>query len=482
MAVSTAALSTGGLARTWMTRLSLASVAPMADFGGRFARTLLLSRLLSPVEFGTSVALMVVLGTSQMISDVGLDRFVILKSEAEGRRGLAAAHVIQLVRGLILAAGVLATANVASRFFDVPFASRSFAWAALVPLIHGFSHLGTKRAYRTYDFRREAIATLATSVAAVLAAIVATFALRDHRAVLVSVIAAEATYVIVTHALSTEPYELALDRPMIREALRFGLPLTLNGIGLAMFAQADRMIVGAAFGVEVLGAYAVILSLAIVIMSPLTAICSSLAVPILARSRPHLDRFPAVFETVARAYGLYGFAYCAVVGLSLDLMVPMIYGAQYTVEPGVRIVLAFMALVRILRGPATTLFLVDGDTRRLSLANLVAGVGLGLAVWFVSLSPTLESVLLGLLIGDCLSFAAFQALLSRRLPAIRSRSVRLLGIEAAFAAGLGCALLATTGADVRLRGIVAAGCCVALAWMAGRALRSAGRADMRLHA
>ena len=59
---------------------------------------------------------------------------------------------------------------------------------------------------------------------------------------------------------------------MLRAALIFGIPLALNGVGLAVIRQLDRAFVGFWFGVETLAAYSVLLNMSVI---PLSLIIST---------------------------------------------------------------------------------------------------------------------------------------------------------------------------------------------------------------
>ncbi|MGA7383908.1 MAG: oligosaccharide flippase family protein, partial [Methylocella sp.] len=88
--------------KLWAGRISWAAVPPLVLFAARFGRTVILSRLLSPGEFGIAVAITIVITTAEVATDVGLEKFVILKSAADARRALAAAHALMIFRGLLM--------------------------------------------------------------------------------------------------------------------------------------------------------------------------------------------------------------------------------------------------------------------------------------------------------------------------------------------------------------------------------------------
>ena len=81
---------------------SVVSVSPMIELVARFARTVMLSRLLAPTEFGLCVAIMAFVGTVELVSDVSVDKFLVCHSRG-GRAVLAAAHQLSLGRGALLA-------------------------------------------------------------------------------------------------------------------------------------------------------------------------------------------------------------------------------------------------------------------------------------------------------------------------------------------------------------------------------------------
>lgn len=89
--------------KLWAGRISLAAVAPLVIFAARFGRIVILSRLLAPGEFGTAVAITTVITTGELVCDVGLEKFILLKSAAAASQALAAAQALQIFRGLYCA-------------------------------------------------------------------------------------------------------------------------------------------------------------------------------------------------------------------------------------------------------------------------------------------------------------------------------------------------------------------------------------------
>jgi O-antigen/teichoic acid export membrane protein len=398
----------------WIARGSILSLAPIVEYGSRFLRTAVLSRLLLPDEFGISVAIATVLSIAGLVTDLSLDKFVVVNTSQDKSQTLAAVHVLSIARGLLLSSILLAVASSTAKIFGIPQFTGSFAIAALYPIMSSFAHLGIKQVQQQYQFVPETIAQIITQISAVAAAIVAAYFLRDHRAILASFFTEAVVYTIASQMLARTNYRLWPDRATLRAASNFGLPLVINGIGLAALSQFDRMLIGSWLGVQTLGAYAVILSLSTFPMNLIFRIFYPIAAAILLESKntPLHETRPVLLLFISEAVAVL---YALSVALTLDWLTPIIFGPSFQVAQGVQLLLVVIVFLRVLRGSAPTMFLlVAGRTRELALLNLVSGIGILCAFWLLHYSLSLEAALFGQLIGDVLASVLMLYLSSMR--------------------------------------------------------------------
>jgi O-antigen/teichoic acid export membrane protein len=443
--------------KLWAGRISFAAAVPLVIFAARFGRTFILSRLLVPGEFGITVAITIVIGTAELATDVGLDKFILLKSAADARQALAAAHALQIFRGLLVTAAIALLAVPAATFFGIPQAVASFKFAALVPLVHSLGHLGIKQIQRDYDYRAEALARTASSVAGLaVAALAAATILPDHRVIVLAFLVEAVVFAAASHLLAHAPMRVIPDRETLRQALAYGLPLMLNGAGLALIMHADRMVVGRFFGMDILGVYAVTMSLAVAPTSLLLQTTVGIGISMLARSGDTPKRYLETYLWLAWFFAFLAFGYAAFIGLTLDVLVPLVFGKAYTVGTNTVILISAIVFLRILRGGPTVALLVSGATARMTLANLMSVFGIAVAAALAQVHPVLTSVLAGVLFGDVLTMVLLQWAVIARIPNGIGSLWRCLAV-----AGVGVAILTTT---LRLlpdpswtnRGIVAA--------------------------
>src|ERR1700716_4132614 len=99
---------------------------------------------------------------------------------------LAAAHVLQLVRGIMISTILALLCVPISSLFGIPQLWKRFLVAALIPLIRSFYHLGVHQVQREYDHRPYALSIGISSLAALCLALLLVLWIPDHRIILVS--------------------------------------------------------------------------------------------------------------------------------------------------------------------------------------------------------------------------------------------------------------------------------------------------------
>ena len=423
----------------WIARGSILSLSPLVEYGSRFARTAILSRLLLPDEFGISVAIATVLSIATLVTDLSLDTFVVVKTRESGPQALASVHMLSIARGLLLSSILFVTASSMANIFGVPQAAGSFSVVAICPIIGSFAHLSIKQIQQQFQFVPVTIAQVVTQLLAFAAAIIGAYYFHDHRAIVASFLTEAVVYTVLSHLLARTDYRLWPDRATLRTASIFGFPLLINGIGLAAMSQLDRMVVGSWLGVEALGTYAVILSLGLFPTSLILRVFGSIAAPFLfqRKNTPSYEKHYALLLFLAEVISVL---YAFFVALTLDWLTPLIFGQSFHVSQGIHLLVIVIAFLRLLRSSAPTAFLlVAGKTGELALLNLTSGIGILCAVGLLYYWPSLESVLFGLLIGD---FAANALLFC--LSATRASSPRHLWQSDLMMSLIGLAIIVAT--------------------------------------
>ena len=363
---------------------TLASIPWVAEFATRFGRSVILARCLAPNEFGIAVALNVLLTTSLMIGDLGIDKFLMSRPPGKDEETLAATHALHLGKGLLVAALVFAVAPWFARLFGALEATASFRWCAAIVVIHALAHLEIKQAQRDFRYLPNVKAVLASRFAAIGVVYPAVLVFHDNRAMIASLLVSGVVSTCASHLLARTPYRLSFrDRRILWQAVSYVLPLTVNGVALAAKFQFDRAAVGYWLGLTTLAAFAVILNLAAAPISVALGILANLGIPFLTQARAASGARDDAYPALVWVYGVLAAAYASFVAATLDKLVPFIFGPTYQVGPLTQLLISLIAWVRLSRGAPTLLLLVEVDTRRLLTAKSCLGerarVGCGAA-------------------------------------------------------------------------------------------------------
>jgi hypothetical protein len=108
--------------------------------------------------------------------------------------------------------------------------------------------------------------------------------------------------------------------------------------------------------------------------------------------------------------------YAIGIAVLLNRLVPLLYGSQYNISSTFALLLSFFVFFRMIRSGMNAILLANNGTLRLTVGNFVGGVGplAGLAIAMVW--HRVESVTLGLVIGDLFSSIALLLLARHALP------------------------------------------------------------------
>jgi O-antigen/teichoic acid export membrane protein len=393
----------------------LASIPQVVDFATRFGRTVVLAHMLTTVEFGVSVAFTVAVTIAELASDFGVNKFLLSRRAGGDADALAAVHTLLLLRGIVISGAMLSFSHYIAQLFGAPGETAGFRWVAAILLIRNFEHLEMVQITRDFRFRRGATAHLSSRLCAFVVVYPAALLFRDHRAMLASLLVSAVVYVLASHLLAKSPYRLVVrDRRIIREALSYGLPLTLNGIGIAASSQVDRALVSHWLGIGSLALYAVILNLSTVPVALMLGVLSSLGLPFLARAAGHSERGHDVFIGILWLCAVVAAAYAVFTASTLGLLVPLVFGRTYEVPLGAQLLVALVAWARINKGAPGLLLLVEGDTGRLMIANLASGIGPIMSAALLWAVPRLEVAVACVLAGEIVSLAVLLQCARRR--------------------------------------------------------------------
>ena len=393
----------------------------LVEYGTPFLRMIALSRLLPLRELGFTSALSATFATFNLLSDFGAHRFVLSAPREDFEEALASIHALTFLRGMVIGACGVALAPLIAATFSLSADWASFALMAVVYFIGSFEHLGPRADERNYHYRVQLRVTLIANGLGLGALLITLALVRSHEAIISSLFATAIGQVAASQLLADTPYRMNFRSRYFRQAFRFGYPLMINGLGLAATSQGDRFIVGSFLGLPTLGLYSVATLVTLVPMNVVFRFVSTFMLAALYNVVQRNDgSYAARLRLAAGLLPLVGAVDALGIVTLLNIVMPLVFGRQFTLSPASVAFLALGAFFRISRAePFTAILMQQGRTRRLAACNLASSSALLYEVVLVILFGTFEAVIAGRLLGEITGWAV--GLFLTRVPFLPAR-------------------------------------------------------------
>jgi O-antigen/teichoic acid export membrane protein len=371
-------------------------------------RTFILSHLLAPYEFGFASALAATYATFELITDIAISNFVFSSPRSVYAEAVAGAHAISIMRGSCVGLLILLAAKPVACTLATCGDWLSFAWLAPATFIQSLAHLEIRvNASRDYRYWPPAAASIVSHGCGLLALFVITYEFENQYGYVAYLLVQAPVYVLMSHLLASHGYSVDYRTPFVRKSLAFGLPLLMNGVGLAIISQGDRWIVGSLLGLPLLGLYSLVTLAAFVPLSGLYRITSPIQFAGLHNAKFETDVYFARVKLYCRAVPIVAAALAVGIITLYGKLIPAVFGQRYTISSEMIFLLALIAYVRVIRtDPQTSLLFNTQNTRKLAIAGQAPFFGLFVTAGLVLLHPTLEAVLVGGLIGELAGLVA----------------------------------------------------------------------------
>ena len=381
----------------------------------KMLRNVLLARLFSVEQFGIISTFAVVFALFDMLGYLGLDRMLVQARDGEAPRVQATLHSIQVLRGFLLGALLLVTAEPLAAVMGVPDIAWAFAAMAVVPVLQGFLHLDQARLQRDMNFSALIRIDLIAEVLTLAMIYPLYLVFGDYRAALVYFIAQFVIRLMLSHLVARRAYALGFDWGVAVRAFHFGWPLLLNTMLLFAIFQGDRVIVANRLGMTELGLFSLAFMLTMMAANILAQTQQRLFLPKLAPLQDDTAAFAALARIPLQSGLVIGLAVAtgfAILGPDLVLVV---FGAKFAGALPVLTWLALMQAVRIAKSGVSVVALARGETRISLLANIPRVAMLPLAWIAVTQGMGVLAVVWIAILGEIVGLAVAQALVRRRL-------------------------------------------------------------------
>jgi O-antigen/teichoic acid export membrane protein len=440
----------------------------VAEQAIRFARNMLLTRLLAPSAFGAMAIVMAASAIVGTLTDVGSRSAVIQNPRGGETSYVNAGWWMEMGRAIGMYVVIFTMAPWVAHFYGNAELSGLLRVTLLGALFDGAMSPSSILLQKEMKFGRWMVLNNGGAICGVALTVILSFVLRDVWALAIGFCSENFFRCVLSYILCPGLPLLGWDRHAMRDLFRF----SRAAFGLAflnlVFSRTDVFVLGKLYSTTDLGLYVMAVALVQTPASFLTTILGQSLFPAIAHVQDDKERVNRVLTEVTSWLVLFGLPCVVVIYLCGHSLLSIFYGSRYVVGAGPLVVAAIVMFLTILNAAITCAFMGVGRPGLHRLAVAASAI-----VMLVLIYPACK--LLGVMGGQVAALiaigasCAIQILRMRELTGLnlsryaKTFAMPLLLSGGLLAAGLGARFLGLATRPIDNVVLVAGACVIAYA-------------------
>jgi lipopolysaccharide exporter len=375
-----AAADAGGLKRLIAGGVAWSALSQIALRAGSLVIGIVLARLLTPHQFGVYAVALTVQAVLANLADLGLSADLIRSSDPERRAPVVA--VLALVVSSILALGMALSSGLVAEAMGSAEAAPVIALLSVTLVLSGLSVVPYATLLRRFDQKRIFALTLTDFVLSSIITVALIKADVGVMSLAIGRVASQAVTATLMYPLAHVRPRLGLDRGVLADVLRFGIPVAgANSLSWVLL-NLDNVVIARSVGPVALGFYVLAFNVSSWPMNVVGAVARSVALPAFARTETgsrtgRRDESLSVGVSVSWPAALLAGGLLALLAGSV---VDVLYGSRWAPAAAVLAGLGLFGAVRVVLDLCASYLMARG----------AGGLTLWVQVWwFVTLLPAL---------------------------------------------------------------------------------------------
>jgi O-antigen/teichoic acid export membrane protein len=332
----------------------------VAEQASRFARNMVLTRLLAPGAFGTMAIVMSCSSVLGSLTDVGLKAAIIQNPKGGEEEYLNASWWMGMGRAISLYAVVFALAPWISRFYGIAELSALLRVALLSTLLEGAMSPRSTLPQKTMNFPRWAAISNGGAVCGVILTVILSLFLRDVWALAIGTCSENAFRLVLSYALCPGLPRLGWDRSAARDLLRFSRGVVGLSFLNLIFTRADIFVLAKLYSPAQLGLYTMAVALVATPSSFLTGLIGQTLLPAFSRVQRDRERVNRILVEVTSWLILLGLPAVVAICVCGKSLLTVVYGARYAAAAAPLAVASVVVFLNALNALITTVFCGKG--------------------------------------------------------------------------------------------------------------------------
>lgn len=342
------------LGATWM------GAGTSAEQGIRFARNMVLARLLAPEAFGTMAIVLSAGSIIQTLTDIGVKEAIIQNPRGSEDSYASAAWWLAFGRSMLLYALVFVLAPRIAGFYGNPRLSAMLRVVAIGVILNGALSSKAYVAVRELKFGRWAAINNVGGILGVLFTVILACFVKNVWALVLGNLSEAVARCVLSYALCPYLPLKSWDGTAVRDLLQFSKGICgLTFLNL-VFTRADVFVLAKLFPTFQLGLYVMVVSLVQVPTGFIMNFLGQTLLPTLARVQEDRGRMNGILVRTTTLLVVLAMPVLILITLGSRDLLNLVYGRTYSDGARCLIVAAVVAVANILNAQITTVFYAKG--------------------------------------------------------------------------------------------------------------------------
>lgn len=347
----------------------------VAEQASRFARNMMLTRLIAPGAFGAMAIVMSCSAIVNTLTDVGHAAAVIQNPRGREQAYLNAGWWMGMCRAIFMYIAIFAMGPWVADFYGNTQLSALLRVALLSTLFEGAMSPRSTLAQKEMRFGRWMVITHGGAICGVILTVILSFWLRDVWALAIGSCSENAFRCLFSYILCPGLPSLSWDRHAANDLYKFSKSIFGLSLLNLIFTRTDIFVLGKLYSTTTLGLYTMGVLLVQTPSVFLTNMMGKTLFPSFAHVQADKERMNRILMEATAWLVFLGLPAMAAIWLCGHSLLTLIYGARYAAATGPLSVAAIVVLLTGLNAPITCLFIGIGrpeQHRRAVAASAVA--------------------------------------------------------------------------------------------------------------
>ena len=332
----------------------------VAEQAFRFARNMILTRLLAPSAFGTMAIVMSSSAIVGALTEVGIKQAVIQNPRGSEKAYLNAGWWMGMWRAIGMYLIIVAMAPWVAHFYGVAELSALLRVALLSTLFDGAMSPRSILAQKELKFSRWTAITNGGGICGVILTVTLSFVMRDVWALAIGFGSENVFRCILSYILYPGLPSLRWESHAVRDLYSF----SKQAIGLSflnlIFSRTDIFVLGKLYSTTALGLYSMGVALVQTPCSFITTMMAQALFPAIAHVQEDKERVNRILMEATSWLILLGLPVVTVIYLCRHSLLMLVYGTRYVAAAGPLAVASTVVFLNILNAAITCVFSAVG--------------------------------------------------------------------------------------------------------------------------